>query len=188
GEFVTTSFAGERGAKGYVVSMADLNDLQVELDISQDDFAKLFMGQNAVVTTDAFPDRKYEGSIAELSPEANRQKATVQVKVQILKPDHFLRPEMNARCAFQAKATPRSNGEMPAPPKIVVPASAIRDSGGKKSVFIIFDGKVTERAIKVGNPTAKGSEVTDGLIGGEEIVLAPPPTLKDGDRVVMKKS
>ncbi len=87
GEFVTTSFVGERGAKGYVVSMADLNDLQVELDISQDDFAKLYMGQKSIVTTDAFPDRKYEGVIAEMSPEANRQKATVQVKVQVLKPD-----------------------------------------------------------------------------------------------------
>src|SRR5215467_7139645 len=74
GEFVTTSFVGERGAKGYVVSMADLNDLQVELDISQDDFAKLYMEQRAIVTTDAFPDRKYEGIIAEMSPEANRQK------------------------------------------------------------------------------------------------------------------
>ena len=63
--------------------MADLNDLQVELDISQDDFAKLYMGQKAIVTTDAFPDRKYDGVIAEMSPEANRQKATVQVKVQV---------------------------------------------------------------------------------------------------------
>lgn len=188
GEFVTTSFVGERGAKGYVVSMANLNDLQVELDISQDDFAKLFMGQKAIITTDAFPDRKYEGQIAEMSPEANRQKATVQVKVQVLKPDRYLRPEMNARAAFQAKETPRTNGEIPPAPKIIVPSSAVRDSGGRKSVFIIMDQKVIERPVKVGNPTAKGIEVTDGLIGGEEIVQAPPAQLKDGDRVVMKKS
>jgi len=75
GEFVTTSFVGERGAKGYVVSLADLNDLEAELDISQNDFAKLGPKQKGIVTTDAYPDRKYEGVITEISPEANRQKA-----------------------------------------------------------------------------------------------------------------
>src|SRR6187401_2333067 len=131
GEFVTTSFVGERGAKGYVVSMADLNDLQVELDISQDDFAKLYMGQKAIVTTDAFPDRKYEGVIAEMSPEANRQKATVQVKVQVLKPDDYLRPEMNARSAFVAREQASRKEGAPASPKIVIPTAAVRDAGGK---------------------------------------------------------
>ena len=84
GEFVTTSFVGDRGAKGYVVSLADLNDLEVELDISQNDFAKLHANQHGIVTTDAFPDRKYDGFIKEISPEANRQKATVQVKVKVV--------------------------------------------------------------------------------------------------------
>ena len=92
GEFVTTSFVGDRGAKGYVVSLADLNDLEVELDISQNDFAKLHMAQNGIITTDAFPDRKYDGFIQEISPEANRQKATVQVKVKVAHPDDYLRP------------------------------------------------------------------------------------------------
>src|SRR6185436_18706633 len=100
GEFVTTSFVGERGAKGYVVALADLNDLQVELDINQDDFARLGARQRGTVTTDAFPDRKYDGVIEEISPQADRQKATVQIKVKIAKPDDYLRPEMNARVAF----------------------------------------------------------------------------------------
>jgi HlyD family secretion protein len=84
------------------VSLADLNDLKVELDISQDDFAKLSMGQRAIIEKDSFRERKYEGKIVEMSPEADRQKATVQVKVQILEPDSFLRPEMNANVAFLA--------------------------------------------------------------------------------------
>src|ERR1051325_10432039 len=100
GEFVTTGFAGAGGAKGYVVSLADLNDLKVELDINQNDFAKLGPRQKGVVTTDAFPDRRYDGVIDEVSPEANRQKATVQVKVKILKPDDYLRPEIDASVAF----------------------------------------------------------------------------------------
>ena len=69
GEFVTNGFVGDKGAKGYVVTLADLNDLQVELDINQNDFAKLHMGQKGIVTTDAYPDRKYDGVIAEISPE-----------------------------------------------------------------------------------------------------------------------
>lgn len=101
GEFVTTGFVGDRGAKGYVVSLADLNDLEVELDINQNDFARLRPNQQAVVTTDAYPDRRYSGYIREISPEANRQKATVQIKVKIEKPDQFLRPDMNASVAFQ---------------------------------------------------------------------------------------
>ncbi|MBZ5584962.1 MAG: efflux RND transporter periplasmic adaptor subunit [Acidobacteriia bacterium] len=100
GEFLTTSFVGDRGAKGYVVSLADLNDLEVELDISQNDFAKLRAAERGVVTTDAFADRKYDGFIKEIAPEANRQKATVQVKVRIEKPDGLLRPDMNASVAF----------------------------------------------------------------------------------------
>jgi HlyD family secretion protein len=187
GELVTTMFVGDRGAKGYVVSMADLNDLQVELDISQDDFAKLSMGQKAIVTTDAFPDRKYEGQIAEMSPEANRQKATVQVKVQVLKPDSFLRPEMNARSAFLATEAAKGKEQMSVRPPIIIPAGAVRDNGGKKSIFVVFEGRATERPVKLGNPTSRGVEVAEGLIGGEEIVVNPPATLKDRDRILVKQ-
>ena len=87
GEFVTTGFVGDKGAKGYVVAIADLHDLEVELDINQNDFAKLDSKQPGIITTDAYPDRKYPGGIHEIAPEANRQKATVQVKVKIVKPD-----------------------------------------------------------------------------------------------------
>jgi HlyD family secretion protein len=188
GEFVTTSFVGERGAKGYVVSLADLNDLQVELDISQDDFAKLTMRQKGIVTTDAFPDRKYDGVVEEMSPEANRQKATVQVKVKILKPDSYLRPEMNARVAFLASDMAREKGQGAAsvPTLIFIPSAAIRDSSGKKSVFVVLDGRASEKTIKVGNTSSRGVEISEGLIGGEEIVMNPPPDLKNGDRVKSK--
>src|SRR5580700_5898823 len=82
GELITAQFASAAagGPQGSVVSLADLNDIQVELDIAQSDFARLGPKQNGIVTTDAYPDRKYKGEIAQISPEANRQKATVQVK------------------------------------------------------------------------------------------------------------
>src|SRR5439155_26636263 len=86
GELITAQFASaaEGGPQGSVVALADLNDLQVELDIAQDDFSKLSPHQKGVITTDAFPDRKYDGQIAELSPEADHQKATAQNKVPIM--------------------------------------------------------------------------------------------------------
>src|SRR5881628_1455498 len=83
GELLTGQFASQARP---VFSLANLNDIQVEFDIAEDDFAKLGPKQRAEVSVDAFPDRKYKGEIAEISPEANRQKATVQVKVQILNP------------------------------------------------------------------------------------------------------
>jgi HlyD family secretion protein len=185
GEFVTTSFVGDRGAKGYVVSLADLNDLEVELDIAQNDFAKLHAGHHGIVTTDAFPDRKYEGFIKEISPEANRQKATVQVKVKISKPDSYLRPEMNASVAFAAgenAAVGKSAADTPARPVVIVPTTALRDG----AVFVLMDGKALRRSVKTGATSTQGVRVEQGLVGGEELITSPPPGLKDGDKVRQK--
>jgi HlyD family secretion protein len=181
GEFVTTSFVGDRGAKGYVVSLADLNDLEVELDISQNDFAKLHAGQHGIITTDAFPDRKYDGFIKEISPEANRQKATVQIKVKVVKPDDFLRPEMNASVAFVSDEKPETSAA-PAKPVILVPTSALRDG----AVFVYLDGKAVRRAVKPGMSSSQGIEIQSGLIGGEDLIVDPPAGLKDGDKVRQK--
>ena len=180
GEFVTTSFVGDRGAKGYVVSLADLNDLEVELDISQNDFARLHMSQKGIITTDAFPDRKYDGFIREMSPEANRQKATVQVKVKVTHPDGYLRPEMNASVAFLSDE--KNAAATPSQPIVIVPAAAIRD--GK--VFVVLDGRAVTRPIKRGPANSQGVRIEQGLIGGEDIIINAPTTLKDGDRVRQK--
>ena len=182
GEFVTTSFVGDRGAKGYVVSLADLNDLEVELDINQNDFSKLHAEQHGTVTTDAFPDRKYDGFIKEISPEANRQKATVQIKVKVVKPDEYLRPEMNASVAFVSDRKPGDDGNASARPVVIVPPGAVRDG----AVFVVLDGKAVKRSIKAGATSAQGVQVDQGLIGGEDLIVNPPAGLKDGDKVRLK--
>ena len=184
GELVTAQFASgaEGGPQGQVVALADLNDIQVELDIAQDDFAKLSPKQKGLVTVDAYPDRKYQGEIHEISPEANRQKATVQVKVQILNPDEYLRPEMNATVKFLADnskaASPQDSG-------VVVPTSAIHDENGKKIVFLAFDGKALEREVQIISQRSSGFTVK-GLNGGENVVTGAPSTLKNGDRIKIK--
>ena len=178
GEFVTNGFVGDKGAKGYVVTLADLNDLQVELDINQNDFARLRMAQKGVVTTDAYPDRKYDGVIAEMSPKADRQKATVQVKVKVLRPDEYLRPEMNASVAFLSDQKPGATGSS-ARPLIVVPASAVKSD----AVFVVLDGRAVRKTVKTGGSNSQGLQIREGLIGGEDLVVNPPVSLKDGDRV-----
>ena len=180
GEFVTNGFVGDKGAKGYVVTLADLNDLQVELDIAQNDFAKLHMGQKGWVTTDAYPDRKYEGRLQEISPKADRQKATVQVKVQVAKPDSYLRPEMNASVAFAADEKP--SAEAKSRPLITVPASAVQNG----AVFVVLNGRAMKRSVSVASTTSQGAQIAEGLIGGEDLIVNPPAGLKDGERVQVK--
>jgi HlyD family secretion protein len=181
GELLTGQFAS---AARPVFSLADLKDLQVELDIAQDDFSRLGPKQKGIVTVDAFPDRKYEGVIAEISPEANRQKATVQVKVQVTNPDQYLRPEMNATVKFAADAPIKK--DTPAGPQgVFVPTNAVRDHSGKKVVFIAFKGKVLEREVHVAAQRS-GGVLVEGLNGGEDVVTTGPADLKNGDKIKIK--
>lgn len=183
GEFITTGFVGDKGAKGYVVSLANLSDLQVELDINQNDFARLDRRQKGVITTDAYPDRKYEGIIDEIAPEANRQKATVQVKVKVLQPDDFLRPDMNASVAFIGEQKAASSVGAPSVKSVVfVPTAAVRND----AVYIVLGGKVIRRAVRVTGSSNEGLRIEDGLTGGEDIILNPPAELKDGAKVKRK--
>jgi HlyD family secretion protein len=184
GELITAQFASsaEGGPQGSVVSLADLKDIQADLDIAQDDFAKLTPRQKAIVTVDAFPDLKWDGVIAEVSPEANRQKATIEVKVQILNPDSHLRPDMNTTVHFiadqnQTGAT-QSAGAF-------VPAAALRDADGKKYVLLAFEGKAMRRDVKILSQRSGGALVS-GLNGGESVITAAPENLKDGDKIKIK--
>jgi HlyD family secretion protein len=185
GELITAQFASAAagGPQGSVVSLADLNDIQVELDIAQADFARLGPKQKGIVTVDAYPDKKYNGEIAQISPEANRQKATVQVKVQVLNPDEYLRPEMNATVKFLADAQKSSTSTQPA--GAFVPASALHDHDGKKVVFLAFDGKARMREVHVLSQRSDGFLV-DGLVGGESVISKGPQELKDGDTIKIK--
>ncbi len=182
GEFITTGFVGDKGAKGYIVTMADLKDLQVELDISQNDLAKLADRQKGTITTDAYPDRKYQGYIEQVSPEADRAKATVQVKVRVENPDGYLRPDMNATTVFYNDAPAQTATS--AKRVIVVPATAVQNG----AVFVVMNGRARKRPVTTSGTSDKGVLVDSGLIGGEDLILNPPANLKDGDRVEVKQS
>ena len=104
GEMVTPqSFGGTRGPSTALLALADPNDLQVEIDLNESDLPKVSLNQKCRVSPEAYPDKAYEGYVAEVAPEANRQKGTLQIKVQIKNPDRFLTPELSARVDFLAK-------------------------------------------------------------------------------------
>ena len=175
---MTTGFVGDKGAKGYLVTMADMNDLQVELDINQADFPKLGPKQKGTVTTDAYPDKKYVGFVEEVSPEANRAKATVQVKVRVATPDDFLRPDMNATVSFYNEAKASTTATQPKQ-VVVVPSSALQNG----AVFVVLDGHARKRSVSTGGTSSKGVVINSGLVGGEDLIVAPPADLKDGQKV-----
>ncbi len=180
GEFITTGFVGDKGAKGYIVTMADLNDLQVELDISQNDFPKLGPRQTGTITTDAYPDRKYKGFVEQVSPEADRAKATVQVKVKVENPDGYLRPDMNSTVVFYNDA--QSQPTEAAKPVILIPPGAVHNG----TVFVVLKEHARQRVIKTGGTSSKGIVVENGLTGGEDLIVNPPADLKDGQKVAVK--
>ena len=179
GELLTGQFASSARP---VFSLANLDDIQADLDVAQDDFAKLTPHQKAVVTVDAFPDLKWDGVIAEVSPEANRQKATIEVKVQILNPDSHLRPEMNTTVHFIAEENKSANAQSAG---AYVPTAALRDADGKKYVFIAFNDKAMKRDVKILSQRSGGALVS-GLNGGETVITTAPESLKDGDKIKIK--
>ncbi len=180
GEMVSPSAFGESGARTSVVALADLNDLQIELDISQADFARLKMNQRAEIIPEAFPTLKYTGFIAEIAPEANRAKATVQVKVKVENPDEQLRPEMNARVNFLGE---EKTSQAKSAPRVLVPKAAVVRNDGNAFVFVVKGNRVAQRSVRLGDEAGEFYYVLEGLSGGESTVTVGVNKLRDGDRV-----
>jgi HlyD family secretion protein len=103
---VPQSFGGARGPSTALISVADPKDLQVEIELNESFVAKTFLGQKCRISPEAYPERRYDGDVVEMAPEANRQKGTLQIKVQIRNPDRFLTPELSAQVDFLSGETP----------------------------------------------------------------------------------
>lgn len=172
-------------ASGAIVALADLDTLEVEVDVSESNVAKLGADQPAEVVVEAFPDRKYRGALRQVIPTADRTKATVMVKVTILDKDRDLKPEMSARVTFFEPNGGTS--EAANTPVVLVPQQAIVTRNGTSEVFeITADGTVRERKVTLGAVQQSQIVVKEGLTGQETLVAGPPDTMKDGDRVRMK--
>lgn len=176
GEMVTTNNFGGQGARSAAVSMADLTDLQVELDINEDDLPRVRLGQECELQVDSHPDADIQGVVDEIAPRADRQKATVQVKVKILDPPPFLRPEVNARVTF-LEDEPEETVEVETNSTLWVPSEVITLGADGSTVFIVHEGRAVARAVSTGREGALGVQITDGLVGDEQIVSSNLDTI-----------
>jgi HlyD family secretion protein len=173
-------------SSGAVVALADLETLEVEVDVAESNVAKLRDAQPAEVTVEAFPDRRYRAVLRQVIPTADRTKATVQVKVTILDKDLDLKPEMSAKVTFLEPQSPVVAGAPPSAPVVKVPAAAVAKRGDKTVVFEVQGRTVRERTITA-RPERDGQvEVKQGLAGGESLVARPPDSMRDGDAVRTK--
>lgn len=180
GEIVAPSSAGGGLTRTAIVTMADLQTLEVEVDVNEAYIAQVRNGQLARITLDAYPDTSFSGNVRQVVPTADRQKATVLVKVAILDRDPRILPEMGAKVVFTAR---EGGPAVAAPRRVLVPSAAVVQSANGASVWVVENGTV--RRVSVDPGTARGDrlEIRQGLSGGESLVLEPPASLKDGAKV-----
>jgi HlyD family secretion protein len=171
-------------ASGAIVALADLDTLEVEVDVAEANVARLQPNQPAEVNVEAFQDRKYKGVLRQIIPTADRTRATVMVKVTILDKDAKLKPEMSAKVTFLAPSA--STAAASSERVLTVPQTAVVTRDGKSQVFEIVNGVAQAKAVTLGASLQDRVIVTTGLAGEETLIARPPATLKVGDRVRVK--
>jgi RND family efflux transporter MFP subunit len=180
GEIVAPSSAGGGLTRTAIVTMADLGTLEVEVDVNEAYIAQVHGSQPSRITLDAYPDTSFQGRVRQVVPTADRQKATVQVKVSILDRDPRILPEMGAKVVFLARTGEHAAA---APRRVLVPREALVTRDGQTVVWVVTDGVARAVAVEAGPEREDQVEVRQGLSGGESVVLQPPADLKNGARV-----
>lgn len=181
GEVVAPSVGGGL-TRGAVVTMADLGSLEVEVDVNEAYIARIQHNQPARITLDAYPDTGFRGMVRQVVPTADRQRATVQVKVSITDRDPRILPEMGARVDFlETDTTHRAVTN--APLRIRVPAAAVREDNGESVVWLVRQGRLERRAVQAGPVSGGFREVRSGLAGGELLLTGGVETPRPGMRV-----
>lgn len=181
---VISPFGAAAGSRGNVVMMADMTSLEVEAEVSESNIQKITEGMNCEIMLDAYPETRYQGFVNKVVPTADRAKATVLTKVRFRKTDAKVLPEMRAKVNFlNVSAKPDSVQETP---KLTIPLAAVVTRHDKKVVFVLSDGKVTEKPVSLGLASGSRIEVVNGILAGERVVLRPDENLKSGDQVENK--
>jgi multidrug efflux pump subunit AcrA (membrane-fusion protein) len=162
--------------------MADLATLEVEVDVNEAYIARVRAGQPARITLDAYPDTAFRGAVRQVVPTADRQRATVQVKVAILDHDARILPEMGAKVEFLEEATP-APAATAAHRRILVPAAAVRTEDGRAVVWVVRDGRLERKDVDAGPVSGNLREIRTGLSGGELLLVGGLDTPRQGQRV-----
>jgi RND family efflux transporter MFP subunit len=181
GEIVSPMSDGAGFTRSGIGTIVDMSSLEIEVDVNEAFIQRVQSGQPVVAALDAYPDWKIPGRVITTLPAADRQKATVKVRIAFDElGDPRVLADMGVKVAFKSA---RDAAAAPAPVRFVVPQRAIRRKGDTAHVFVVRDERVQHRAVSIGGTTGDGIEVLSGLRAGEIVVVDPPADLTDGSRV-----
>ncbi len=178
GEMVSPISAGGGFTRTGIATIVDMDSLEVEVDVNESYIARVEPGQPVEAVLDAYPDWRIPGRVRTVIPTADRQKATVKVRIAFDRLDPRILPDMGVRVSFLEQA---SQGEAPA--GVLVPTGAVRREDGVTSVLVVSDGAVERREVQVDGVRDGDTLVTGGLTAGEVVAVEPPKELEAGDPV-----
>jgi RND family efflux transporter MFP subunit len=181
---IVTPLAAAAEAKSAVVTIADMDSLQVEADVAESNVGQVRAGQPCEIQLDALPERRLRGEVHVVVPTGDRTKATVMVKVKFMDQDPRILPEMSAKVSFLSK--PLADVEQKPRPAVASAALVTRKAG--KAVFLIREGRALETPVRTGERMGEMVEVVEGVKAGDQVVLNPPPKLKDGSKIKAKET
>ena len=185
GEMVSPVSAGGGFTRTGIATIVDMNSNEIEVDVNESYIARVQPGQPVTAILDAYPDWEIPSRVRTIIPSADRQKATVKVRVSFLKLDPRILPDMGIKVTFLGEDTSKKNGDTR--PAIVVPKNAVRDENGQKIVYLVKDNKTERRAVTLGGNRGTDAEVLAGVSVGDTLVVNGPANLHDGQAVEIKK-
>jgi len=146
--------------------------------VNESYIGRVVSDQRVIAKLDAYPDWKIPAHVLTVVPTADRQKATVKVRIAFETLDAKILPDMGVKVAFLDNEAAAARA-----PKLVVPRKAVRRDGKVDSVFVVENGKAIKRTVRVGETGAEEAEIVEGLREGEQVVVDGPVDLSDGRRV-----
>ena len=176
---IVTPIGAAAEAKAAVVTIADMDSLQVEVDVSESNLQMVKSGQPCEIHLDALPDSRFRGKVHMIVPTADRTKATIMVKVRFLEKDSRVLPEMSAKVAFLSREVKRDEEK----PRTALNPSAILTRDGRSIVFLIKEDRVIETPITTGEKLGEMIEVLQGVKAGDTVVIKPPERMKDRAKI-----
>jgi RND family efflux transporter MFP subunit len=180
---VVAPFGAAANARAAVVTMADLQSLMVEADVSESNLDKVRVGQPCEISLDAIPDRRFAGEVHMIVPTADRSKATVLTKVKFLEFDDRILPEMSAKAAFLSRPLEAAERR----PRLAAPRAALLTKNGRTLAFRLEGARAQLVQVSLGPAMNDLMEITGGLKEGDRVVVNPPATLSNGSRVKPKE-
>jgi len=179
GEMVSPISAGGGFTRTGIATIVDMASIETEVDVNESYIARVVPGQRVEAVLDAYPDWRIPSRVRTVIPTADRQKATVKVRISFDKLDPRILPDMGVKVTFLAD----EKGGAQAAPRALIPPSSVRQSDGKQFVFVERDGALERRAITVGSTRGPDVEVLGGVAVGDRVVVAGPDDLRDGEKV-----